>query len=104
MTVQYHNRFLRYITKHEETISKASIVAILLAMIRCTFEHVRLGLTAPNLTIEQAQPFLTGAIIAFVSTFIMMVLFQFKKHKLILAIGVLTIIILLIVKYAYGLS
>ena len=99
MAVQYNNSFIGYITKHEVTISKIAIIAIFLAMIRCTIEHVRLGLSIPDLSIAQAQPFLLGSIVSFISTFIMLILFSFKKHKLILITSITTIIILLIVKY-----
>ncbi|MEO8086688.1 MAG: hypothetical protein ABI763_07710 [Bacteroidota bacterium] len=83
-------------------ISKASTIIIFLALIRCISEPFRLQYyTSTALTLEEMKPFLIGALVTSIALFCMTILSFYRKEKIIISIGVLTIVILLMVKSIY---
>jgi len=93
---------LKSFIKDTSKISKIATVIIILALIRCVSEPFRLQyLSANPLTVEVIKPFLIGALIASVSLLIMTIFSFYGKHKIIIAICILTIMLLLIVKRIY---
>lgn len=88
--------------KDEERVAKVAIIVIMLALIRCLIEIFRLqSFSTIALTIENVKPFILGALSASIAVFIMILLFFYKKFKFILAVSILTISLLLILKYIY---
>ena len=88
--------------KDTSNISKTAIIVIFLALIRCISEPFRLQFYAPtSLTFDDIKAFLIGALISAGAMFAMTVLFYFGKHRIVIATGILTILILLIVKMIY---
>lgn len=93
---------IQIINKNQVAISKTATVIIFLALIRCISEPFRLDYYGTTvLTFEVIKPFLIGALITAVALFSMTILSYFAKHKLIIAISILTIILLLVVKKIY---
>lgn len=81
--------------------SKAATIIIFLALIRCISETFRLYYITTNLGFNQFRPFLIGALICSVSLLIMTLLAYWQKHKLIIALAAITIVLLLVVKGVY---
>jgi|SRR5664279_602351 len=83
-------------------ISKIATFVIFLALIRCITEPFRLQYysTIP-LTFFVIKPFLIGSLVAALALLAMTILFYFGRHRIIIALGILTIAILLIVKRIY---
>lgn len=83
-------------------ISKIATIIIFLALIRCISEPFRLQYySTTTLTFGDIKPFLIGSLVAALGLFAMTILFYFRRHKIIIATCVLTIVILLIVKKIY---
>jgi hypothetical protein len=90
--------------KNEKKLAHAAIIVIFLALIRSIAEVLRLHYYATRpLAYEQLEPFIIGALIAAVFLFAMVIALFYAKHKLIVILGVLTIIALLVVKQLYRL-
>ncbi|CAN5428625.1 hypothetical protein BH11BAC1_BH11BAC1_12920 [soil metagenome] len=82
--------------------SKAAIIIIFLALIRCISEPFRLQYySSTALTLEEIKPFLIGALVTSIALLCMTILSFYRKEKIIISIGVLSIVILLIVKGIY---
>ena len=91
--------------KDTSKISKTATVVIFLALIRCVSEPFRLQYySTTSLTLDEIKPFLIGALITSISLLTMTIFSFYGKHKIVIAICVLTIIILLIVKRIYLIS
>jgi hypothetical protein len=91
--------------KYEKRIAHISIAAIFLGLIRCISEFYRLEyLLNDKLTIAILKPFITGALIAAISAFVMVLLYFFSKYKLIPVAAIIAIIVMLIVKAAYNIG
>jgi hypothetical protein len=88
--------------KNTKTISKVSTLVIFLALIRCISEPFRLQyLSSSNLPFSDIKPFLVGSLVASVGLLLMTILSYYGKHKTIIAICIVTIIVLLILKKVY---
>lgn len=86
-------------------IAKIATIIIFLALIRCISEPFRLQhYSTTNLTFEEIKPVLIGALVASISLLTMTVLSFYRKHKIIIATCILTIIVLFIVKGIYLVS
>lgn len=93
---------IKTLSKNTNKIAKIAIVIIFLALIRTLIEPLRLQYsTTTSLTYEQIKPFLIGGLISAVGLLIMIILFFYKLHKVIIAICILTIVLLLIIKKIY---
>lgn len=83
-------------------VSKFATIIVFLALIRSISEPIRLQYySRSTLTYDEIKPFLIGSLIAAIGLLVMIILFYFGKHKIIIAISILTIILLLIVKKVY---
>jgi len=83
-------------------ISKFATIIIFLALIRSISEPFRLQYYSKTiLTYHEIKPFLIGSLAAATGLLVMTILFYFGRHKIIIAISILTIILLLIVKKNY---
>ncbi len=83
-------------------ISKMATVVIFLALIRSISEPFRLQYYSKTiLTFDEIKPFLIGSLVAATGLLAMTILFYFGKHKVIMVTGILTIILMLIVKKIY---
>jgi len=92
---------LRKLQINEIRISRVSIIVIFLAMIRCISEVFRLNYySSISLTYENIKPFLVGALVTSIASLIMVILSFYSKHRVIIAIAILTIIVLFILKYS----
>lgn len=90
---------MQIINKNQVALSRIATVIIFLALIRCNSEPFRLDYYGTTvLTFEAIKPFLIGALITAVALFSMTILSYFAKHKLIIAISILTTILLLVMK------
>jgi hypothetical protein len=88
--------------KDTRRISKISTGIIFLALIRCISEPFRLQYySTTTLTFGDIKPFLIGSLVAALGLFAMTILFYFGRHKIIIVTCVLTIVILLIIKWIY---
>ena len=93
---------IQIINKNQPAIAKAAIIIIFLALIRCICEPFRLdNYSTAVLTFAELKPFLIGALITAIALLLMVILSFFAKHKLIIAISILTIILLLVEKRIY---
>ena len=85
-----------------KNISKIATFIIFLALIRCIAEPFRLQYYSANgLTLAEIKPFLVGSLVCAIALLVMTILFYVGKYKMNVAICILTIIILLIVKWIY---
>ena len=83
-------------------ISKIATVIIFLALIRSISEPFRLQYYSKTiLTYNEIKPFLIGSLVAATGLLAMTILFYFGRHKIIIVICILTIILMLIVKKIY---
>ncbi|MEP7263321.1 MAG: hypothetical protein ABI772_02420 [Bacteroidota bacterium] len=88
--------------KRQFLISRVATVAVILALIRCISETFRLNYyTTDVLTFAEIKPFLIGAFITAIALLSITILSFYSKHKFIIAVSILTIILLLIVKRIY---
>lgn len=89
--------------KNEEKVARAAILVVILALIRCLTEIFRLqSLSNLVLTVENVKPFILGALFSAIAVLLMTILFFYGRHKFIIAISIISIILLLILKYAYS--
>ena len=90
------------IAKEKRKIAIGSIFIIFLALIRCVTEPFRLQYySAKTLTFVDIRPFLMGSVVTSLALLIMTVLSLFGKYKIIIAISILTIVVLLFIKWMY---
>lgn len=90
--------------KDKSKISKVTSIIISLALIRTISEPLRLRYySETSLTFEQIEPFLIGGLVSGVGLLIMTLLSFYKKHRIIIAVGILVIIAMLVVKNIYQL-
>lgn len=83
-------------------VSKIVIIIIFLALIRSLGEPIRLQFYSKTiLTYNEIKPFLIGSLVAATGLLAMTILFYSGRHKIIIAAGILTIILMLIVKKIY---
>ena len=88
--------------KDTSKVSKIATIIIFLALIRCICEPFRLQYySTSSLTYSDIKPFLLGSFVAALGLLTMTVLSYFAKHKIIIATCLLTVIVLLILKYIY---
>jgi hypothetical protein len=86
----------------EVKISKGTTIILFIALIRTLSETFRLQYYSPTgLTFEQTMPFLMAGLIISVSLFAITILYYYRKHKIIISLGVLTILLMLFIKYYY---
>lgn len=84
-------------------ISRAAIIIVFLALIRCIGEIFRQHYYAAEIfTYEKMEPFLVGACITAVALMIMVILSFYLKHSLVIAIAILSIVALLAIKFMYA--
>jgi hypothetical protein len=94
-----------FILKNEILLSKIATIAIFMALIRCIGECFRLqSLASHTLSFEDIKPFLIGALVAAIASFINTILIFYAKPKSILVVFVLTILGLLFIKSHYALK
>lgn len=93
------------LTKRLSLIAKISTFVLFLALIRCIVEPIRLHAVAENeISFEQIEPFLIASLVVAVSLLIITV-FWFKQYcKLIIALAVITIAVLVFIKYMYNIQ
>ncbi|MEO6304330.1 MAG: hypothetical protein ABIP51_14285 [Bacteroidia bacterium] len=92
-------------SKNEKNIGRISIIVIFLGLVRCISEFYRLEYTLQDkLSIAIIKPFITGALIAAIGAFLMVILYFFSKCKFVLIIGIIIIICMLLVKKIYMLD
>ena len=93
---------IKALLKDTKKISKIATIIIFLALIRCITEPFRLQHYAiMTLTLADIKPFLIGSLVTALALFAMTILFYFGRHRMIIATSILTIVILLIVKWIY---
>lgn len=91
------------VNKKEQRIARWSIAIIFLALIRCIGETFRLDyVSASPPSFTQLIPFLAGAMTTALALFIMFFLSFYAKHKMIIGLAVVTVILLLLEKIMYG--
>jgi len=96
---------VKMLSKDAGKISKIATIIIFLALIRCIAEPFRLQYySATSLSFYDIKPFLIGSLVAALGLFAMTIFFYFGKHKIMIAVCVLTIVTLLIVKKIYLIS
>jgi hypothetical protein len=84
-------------------MSRVAMLAIFLALIRCISEPLRLQYYSPDtLSVDEVRPFLIGALICALSILAITVLSFFSKHRVIIAIALLTVLGLLWLKWQTG--
>lgn len=94
---------IKALLKDTKKLSKIATIIIFLALIRCVSEPFRLQhYTTKTLTFVDIKPFLIGSLVTALALFTMTILFYFGRHRTIIATCILTIIILLIVKWIYA--
>jgi hypothetical protein len=87
------------------SVSIAAILIIFLALVRCISEFFRLQAIRENeLTIAEIKPFIIGALICAVSLLGMFILYLFKRYRIVVVLMVLTIAVMLFVKFRFNLS
>jgi len=78
------------------------MVVIFLALIRCVAEPFRLQhYSLAVLTFEDVKPFIIGALVTSVALLVMTILSFYQKHKFIIVVCILTVIILFVIKGIY---
>ncbi len=93
---------IKTLLKDTRKISKLATAVIFLALIRCIIEPFRLQYySATTLAFGDIKPFLMGSLVAALGLLTMTILFYFGRHKVIIAICVVTMMILLIIKKIY---
>lgn len=91
-----------FLQRKEVMISRVAMMIIFLALIRTIAECFRLQYNSTStLTFIQLKPFLMGALTAAIACLMMTILSFYSKHKIIIAVAILTIIALLIIKSIY---
>jgi hypothetical protein len=93
---------IKTLFRDKSKVSKFATIIIFLALIRVISEPIRLQYySRSTLTYDEINPFLIGSLIAAIGLLVMTILYYFGRHKIIIAISILTIILLLIVKRVY---
>jgi hypothetical protein len=93
---------IEWFAKNEKKLARIATVVIFLALIRTIGEVLRLQYYAATpLTFLQIKPFVIGALVAAVALLAMTLLSFWLKHKVIITISILTIILMLIIKGVY---
>ena len=83
-------------------VSRVSIIVVFLALIRCISEVFRINsYSSTGITFETVKPFLISALITSIASLLMVILSFYSKHRIVIAIAALTIIVLFILKYYY---
>ena len=83
-------------------VSRVSIIVVFLALIRCISEVFRINsYSSTGISFDKIQPFLIGALITSIASLLMVILSFYSKHRIVIAIAALTIIVLFILKYYY---
>ncbi len=92
----------KFFQKNEIKISRVLTVIIFLALIRTISEIFRLQhYSLTILSYKQIKPFVIGALICSIALLTMTIFSFYSKHKIVIAISVLTIVLLLIIKIIY---
>jgi len=92
----------QFFLKNEKKISIAAIIIIFLALVRSLAEPFRLQyLSDTQIIFEQIKPFLISGLITSLGLLVMTILSFYNKHKIIIALAILIIILLLFVKAIY---
>ncbi|MEO6132927.1 MAG: hypothetical protein ABIQ02_13845 [Saprospiraceae bacterium] len=86
---------------NESKIAKWSMIIVLIALVRIIGECFRLDYIRTTLSFEELKPFLIGALVCTLSVFTMVLLSFSQKHKMIIIIAVVTIILLFAIKFIY---
>ncbi len=95
----------RWFARNEKKLANISIAIIFLALIRCISEFYRLEyIMQDQLSIADVKPFILGALVTAISAFVMVILNFYSKHKIIMIVAVITIILLLLIKKIYLLN
>jgi hypothetical protein len=82
-----------------ERLAKLGITIQFMALVRCLFEYYRLKrVSAVPLTLGAVEPFLTGALIAALCTWIAVVFFFLGRHKIVIVVSAGTVVLLLAYK------
>jgi len=85
--------------------AKVATVAIFLALIRCISEPFRLQYYAKTtLTLVDIKPYLVGSLVAAIALFAITILSFYGRHKLIVPICIITVVMLIVVKATYHLQ
>lgn len=84
-------------------VSRVAMLAIFLALIRCISEPLRLQYYSLSaVSVDEIRPFLYGALICAGSLFSMTILSFYARYKWITATAIITIVLMLIVKWHYS--
>jgi len=91
-----------FFIKNEKYISRISIFAVFLGLIRSLSEPFRLQYysTIP-LGFEQVKPFLIGALVAATGLLLMTILSFYNRDRFIIFMAVLTILSMILVKFEF---
>lgn len=83
-------------------ISRIATIIVFLALIRCISEVFRLHYyTDVKISFDSIKPFLLGGLCCSVALLIMTFLGYAQKHRLIVAVAVMAILVLLLLKAIY---
>lgn len=90
-------------SKNEVKIAKAAIIIIFLALIRCISESFRLQYYSEiELTFSQLKPFLIASLITAIALLMMIISLFYQNNKLIIGLAIITVSLLLIIKWKYS--
>ncbi len=85
--------------KNNIKLARIGILVVFLALIRTLSEPFRLHHFSPlPLNFNTLHPYITGALVASIGLFVMVLLSFFSKHTAVLIIAVLTILALFVIK------
>lgn len=85
----------------QQNAAKIAILAQFAALLRCLTEYFRLKwLLGAGLTLARVEPFVLGALVAAVGALIGVVLFFWGRHASTVALGAVTVAILLALRFA----
>jgi hypothetical protein len=83
-------------------LSKIATIIIFLALIRSISEPLRLQYYADaTLTYHEIKPFLIGALVASTGLLAMIIFSYYGRHKIMIAMFILTILLMIMVKIVY---
>jgi len=91
-----------FFNKNEQTISRVSMLAVFLGLVRSLSEPFRLQYySSIPLSFEQVKPYLLGALVAAIGLLLMTIFSFYNRYRIMMAIAVLTILSMILVKFEY---
>ncbi len=93
---------ISFFIKNEKKISRISVIAVFLGLIRSLSEPFRLQYYASTpLSFEQVKPYLLGCLVAAVGLLVMILFSFYHRYRIIVLIAMLTILSMVLVKFEY---